>query len=130
MVPTASTRVVAGDSSQGQPTPAANSLATENVPVAQIENQPPDPVSAGDQTPSAAGANSNQTPGGAAATPAPDPFDPAALGLSQDYAATDGLKRVLLSLAVRKPANLNCAPSVAGYIGFRIAESGRWRCAP
>jgi hypothetical protein len=102
---TINTPVVAGESSQAEVAPATSSLATDNVPVAQIENQPPDPVSAGDQTLSAAGANSNRTPGSAATTPAPDPFDPAALGLSQDFAAADGLKRVLLSLPVRKPAN-------------------------
>ena len=93
---TINTPVSAGDSSQGEVAPAASSTATDDVPAAKIETDPPDLV---------AGANSNQTPGSAATTPAPDPFDPAALGLSQDFAAADGLKRVLLSLPVRKPAN-------------------------
>src|SRR5262249_40837725 len=94
----------AGDASQGEAVPAASDLATDQVPVAQIENQPSDPVSAGDQTLSAAGAKSNQTPGDAATTPAPGPFDPEALRLSQNFVATNGLKRLLLTIPVRKPA--------------------------
>src|SRR5262245_52740204 len=34
---------------------------------------------------------------------APDPFDPASLRLSQDYAANIGVKKALLSVPVRKP---------------------------
>jgi hypothetical protein len=34
---------------------------------------------------------------------APDPFDPAALRLSQDYAASMNVKKALLSIPVRKP---------------------------
>ena len=101
---TINTLVVAGESSQGEVAPAASSTATDNVPVAQIEIQPSDPVSAGDQTPSAAGANSNQTPGDAATTPAPDPFSPAALRLSPDFGKAVGVKKVLLSVPVKKPA--------------------------
>lgn len=33
----------------------------------------------------------------------PDPFDPAALRLTQDYASTGGVRKVLLSVPVRKP---------------------------
>jgi hypothetical protein len=41
---------------------------------------------------------------GAARVPAgPDPFDPASLRLSQDFAASMGVKKVLLSVPVRKP---------------------------
>jgi hypothetical protein len=35
---------------------------------------------------------------------APDPFDPARLRLSQDFAATVGVKKALLTVPVRKPA--------------------------
>ena len=38
-----------------------------------------------------------------AGVPAPDPFDPAALRLSQDFAASVGVRKVLLSVPVRKP---------------------------
>src|SRR5262245_58347853 len=37
------------------------------------------------------------------AAAAPDPFDPAALRLSQDFAASLGVKQALLSMPVRKP---------------------------
>jgi hypothetical protein len=37
--------------------------------------------------------------------PGPDPFDPAALRLSQDFGASLGVKKALLSIPVRKPAN-------------------------
>lgn len=39
-----------------------------------------------------------------AAAPAADPFDPASLRLSQDFAASVGVKRALLTVPVRKPA--------------------------
>jgi hypothetical protein len=38
------------------------------------------------------------------ANPAPDPFDPARLRLSQDFAASLGVKKLLLTVPVRKPA--------------------------
>jgi hypothetical protein len=38
-------------------------------------------------------------------TPGPDPFDPASLRLSQDLGAGLGVKKALLSVPVRKPAN-------------------------
>ena len=101
---TVNTPVAAGDASKGEAIPAASSIATDNVPVARIDNQPPDPVSAGDQTPSAAGANSDQTPGGAATAAAADPFSPAALRLSPDFGKAVGVKKVLLSVPVKKPA--------------------------
>jgi len=101
----ANTPVVAGDSSPGEPAASANPLATDNAPVARIKTDPPVPVSAVEQIPGADGANSNQTPRGAASATAPDPFDPEALRLSQNFAATNGLKRVLLSVQVRKPVN-------------------------
>jgi hypothetical protein len=41
-------------------------------------------------------------PSGAADT-APDPFDPASLRLSQDFAATLGVRKALLTVPVRKP---------------------------
>jgi hypothetical protein len=37
--------------------------------------------------------------------PGPDPFDPASLRLSQDFGAGLGVKKALLSVPVRKPAN-------------------------
>jgi hypothetical protein len=37
------------------------------------------------------------------ASAAPDPFDPAALRISQDFAAAIGVKKALLSVPVRKP---------------------------
>jgi hypothetical protein len=37
--------------------------------------------------------------------PAPDPFDPASLRLSQDVAASLGVNKALLTVPVRKPAN-------------------------
>jgi hypothetical protein len=40
----------------------------------------------------------------ATAGPPPDPFDPARLRLSQDFAATLGVKKALLTVPVRKPA--------------------------
>jgi hypothetical protein len=46
---------------------------------------------------------------------APDPFDPAALRLTHDFAATLGVKKVLLTIPVRKPgktAFLRIHPSV------------------
>lgn len=38
------------------------------------------------------------------AAAAPDPFDPASLRLSQDFAASVGVKKALLTVPVRKPA--------------------------
>ena len=40
----------------------------------------------------------------APAAAAPDPFDPASLRLSQDFAASIGVKKALLTVPVRKPA--------------------------
>jgi hypothetical protein len=40
-----------------------------------------------------------------AEAPGPDPFDPASLRLSQDFGAGLGVKKALLSVPVRKPAN-------------------------
>jgi hypothetical protein len=37
--------------------------------------------------------------------PGPDPFDPASLRLAQDFGAGLGVKKALLSIPVRKPAN-------------------------
>jgi hypothetical protein len=42
-------------------------------------------------------------PSPATAAPAPDPFDPASLRLSQDIAASIGVKKALLTVPVRKP---------------------------
>ncbi len=42
--------------------------------------------------------------GQATPEPAPNPFDPARLRLSQDFAATLGVKRALLTVPVRKPS--------------------------
>ncbi len=39
-----------------------------------------------------------------ASTGVPDPFDPARLRLSQDFAANLGVKKALLTVPVRKPA--------------------------
>lgn len=44
----------------------------------------------------------------------PDPFDPAALRLSQDFAATIGVKKVLTSLPVRKPKRQEFVRTLAG----------------
>jgi len=41
---------------------------------------------------------------GAMPAPAPDPFDPARLRLSQDFAATVGVRKALLSIPCRKPS--------------------------
>jgi len=41
--------------------------------------------------------------GAAAETPAPDPFDPEALRLSQDFASSIGVRRVLTTVPCRKP---------------------------
>jgi hypothetical protein len=41
----------------------------------------------------------------AAAPSSPDPFDPASLRLSQDFPSAVGVKKVLLSVPVRKPHN-------------------------
>lgn len=43
--------------------------------------------------------NGQQTP-----EPAPNPFDPARLRLSQDFGATLGVKKALLTIPVRKPS--------------------------
>ena len=40
---------------------------------------------------------------GASKTPAPDPFDPESLRISQDFAAAAGVKQVLATIPVRKP---------------------------
>jgi hypothetical protein len=48
--------------------------------------------------PSANGANGKPPP-----TTAPDPFDPAVLRLSQDFSASFGVKKQLLTVPVRKP---------------------------
>jgi hypothetical protein len=122
---TINTPVAAGDSSQAEVAPAASDIAADNAPVAQIENRPPNPVAAGDQKPSAAGANPNQPPGGASTATAPDSIDPEALRLSQDFAAADGLKRVLLSLPVRKPANswfVRVHPDAAYRLETKVIE--------
>jgi hypothetical protein len=47
---------------------------------------------------------SNNTPPASPPTPAPDPFDPAALRLSADITAIVGVKKALLTVPVRKPA--------------------------
>jgi hypothetical protein len=57
----------------------------------------PQPAGAGQPPPNA--------PHTTTATGAPDPFDPAALRLSQDFGAGLGVKKALLSVPVRKPAN-------------------------
>src|SRR5262249_23687849 len=44
-----------------------------------------------------------EQPAAASAPAGPDPFDPAALRLSQDFAASLGVKKALLSVPVRKP---------------------------
>jgi hypothetical protein len=46
----------------------------------------------------------NPSPNGHATNKAPDPFDPASLRLPQDFAATVGVKKALLTVPVRKPA--------------------------
>src|SRR5262249_4916585 len=40
---------------------------------------------------------------GAPVTPGPDPFDPESLRLSQDFSASLGVKKALLTVPVRKP---------------------------
>ena len=45
----------------------------------------------------------NNTVPAAPSTPAPDPFDPQVLRLSQDFSASVGVKKALLSVPVRKP---------------------------
>ncbi|HEY7425333.1 MAG TPA: hypothetical protein VH682_13965 [Gemmataceae bacterium] len=45
----------------------------------------------------------DKSPGAADAPPAPDPFDPASLRLSQGFAESLGVKKALLSVPVRKP---------------------------
>ena len=115
--PTPNTTVAAGDSSQGEVAPAASSLATDNVSVAQIKTDPPDPVSPVERVP--------DPPVGAATTTAPDTFDLEALRLSQNFAATNGLKRVLLSVQVRKPVNnwfVRVHPDAAYRLETKVIE--------
>src|SRR5271166_3792977 len=48
--------------------------------------------------------------------PAPDPFDPARLRLSQDYLAAAGVKKLLTTVPVRKPSKewfVRCHPDPA-----------------
>jgi hypothetical protein len=46
-----------------------------------------------------------ETPAAPPPASSPDPFDPASLRLSQDFGAGLGVKKALLSITVRKPAN-------------------------
>lgn len=54
--------------------------------------------------------------------PAPDPFDPAALRLSQDFGATVGVKKVLTTVPCRKP-------NKAEFIRVRPGEEWRLETA-
>ena len=45
-----------------------------------------------------------EQPGGSKVESPPDPFDPARLRLSQEFAASLGIKKALLTVPVRKPA--------------------------
>jgi hypothetical protein len=65
------------------------------------DGQPPDAVAPADTSfDPASFASPNGTP---PASTVPDPFDPAALRLSQDFAAGMGVKKALLTVPVRKP---------------------------
>jgi hypothetical protein len=81
-------------------------VAKSNIPAAEPEDNGPETfdfgqnVEAPASTPDPANASPsrNGTP-----PPAPDPFDPAALRLSTDFAASVGVKKALLTVPVRKP---------------------------
>jgi hypothetical protein len=70
-------------------------------PSTHEESAPPDPV----PQPAGSGRPPSSDPPTTTAGGAPDPFDPAALRLSQDFGAGLGVKKALLSVPVRKPAN-------------------------
>lgn len=72
-------------SSLPKPEPFSNADEPKLAPIT-----PPDPPDTNPPAPAAAGA-------------APDPFDPASLRLGDNLNASFGVKKVLLSLAVRKP---------------------------
>jgi hypothetical protein len=57
----------------------------------------------GDPAPQPPAPSASGTHGKPPATAAPDPFDPAALRLTQDFAASFGVKKALLTVPVRKP---------------------------
>jgi hypothetical protein len=84
------------------PEPRDNSLSPGSNPApGQGDSWEGDGRNAGDFDP----AKMESTPLTNGATPnaAPDPFDPASLRLSQDFGATIGLKKALISVQVRKP---------------------------
>jgi hypothetical protein len=81
-----------------QPTPADNgetdSLGFPFGANQLEESDAPSDMSAADETPTAAVPASQDTP---------DPFDPVSLRLPQDFSASLGVKKALLSVPVRKP---------------------------
>jgi hypothetical protein len=57
--------------------------------------------------------------------PAPDPFDPASLRLSQDYAASLGVRKALLTIPVRKPDKswfVRAHPDAAFHLDTAVIE--------
>jgi hypothetical protein len=91
-----------------QPTPAALAVTTKTA--AADGGQAPRPSPANGLSPGTKdqvdrpsdGHAGTPSPSGAGG--APDPFDPARLRLSQDFASTVGVKKALLTVPVRKPA--------------------------
>jgi len=78
-------------------------MATSKIPSPEPENNSSE---ATPDTNFEFGANSpppNNTPPATPSTPAPDPFDPANLRLTGDFAANVGVKKVLLTVPYRKP---------------------------
>jgi hypothetical protein len=66
--------------------------------------------------------NNNPPPTSA---PGPDPFDPANLRLSQDFGATLGVKKALLTVPVRKPARewwIRVHPDPAYHVETAVLE--------
>ncbi|MGH7138677.1 MAG: hypothetical protein ACREHD_23270, partial [Pirellulales bacterium] len=60
-----------------------------------------------------------------AAAAAPDPFDPASLKLTQDFNASAGVKRALLTVPVRKPAKewfVQCHPEESYRVQTCVLE--------
>jgi hypothetical protein len=77
----------------------------DNFPPAATHTAFPFGANAENELPSRDGTATNNTPPAAPSTPAPDPFDPQALRLSQDFGASIGVKKALVAVPVRKPAN-------------------------
>jgi hypothetical protein len=75
-----------------------HTASSDNGPPPDGEAREPDGPADTSFDPAALEAPAPQDPG-------PDPFDPASLRLPQDFGAGLGVKKALLSISVRKPAN-------------------------